>query len=143
MIATRKLEKLAGGGASACFGGAVAFAVYQGLAAIFGHALALEAATVAAACGCWLSWRFLAIFEPAITRVVADPPMPELLLEEVLVSSPNARVVRLFDPAALPVSRQSLALSGPLANDSSAAPPDASQDLREALNQLRRSLRQA
>jgi len=71
-------------------------------------------------------------------------PEPELLLEDVLRELPdNSRVVRLFDPAAMPTpgqlhTRIDRHLAG---SDSSTASPDASQALHQALADLRRSLR--
>jgi hypothetical protein len=76
----------------------------------------------------------------------AQPPerSPELLLDDVLAQlGPDSRVVRLFDPAAMPTPGELRArIDRHL--DSSARPmpeADASQALHEALAELRRSLR--
>ncbi len=86
-----------------------------------------------------LSGCFLAAFGRPASTVVDDLSTAELLLDEPLAAGPEARVVQLFAPA-LP---RSMASSGQPARSASATPADASQDLRDALMQLRRSLRQA
>jgi hypothetical protein len=65
----------------------------------------------------------------------------ELVLDDVLANpQPDSRVVRLFDPAAMPADSPAFdrqfgcAIAVP-------APPDASQALHEALSKLRHSLR--
>lgn len=75
-----------------------------------------------------------------------DPdPSPELLLDDVLAQlGPDSRVVRLFDPAAMPTPGELRAridrhLDSSVAR--TAPPPDASQALHDALAELRRSLR--
>ena len=68
----------------------------------------------------------------------------ELILDDVLAGlEPDARVVRLFDVAAMPTPGQLNArIEQHLSEGSSpAAPPDASHALYEALTELRRSLR--
>jgi hypothetical protein len=56
-----------------------------------------------------------------------------LVLDDMLAKpGPDSRVVRLFDPAAMPTSEQDAEKS---------APADASQALHDALAELRRSLR--
>jgi len=69
----------------------------------------------------------------------------ELVLDDILAElGPNSRVVRLFDPAAMPTPGQ---LNDRIARhiregaSPSSAPPDASQALYDALAELRRSLR--
>ena len=68
----------------------------------------------------------------------------ELVLDDILAElGPNSRVVRLFDPSAMPTPGQLNArieqhLRG---SPAPAAPADASQALYEALSDLRRSLR--
>jgi hypothetical protein len=67
----------------------------------------------------------------------------ELVLEDILAElGPESRVVRLFDPAAMPTPRQLNArIERHLGEESgSTAPPDASQALYDALAELRRSL---
>ena len=70
---------------------------------------------------------------------------PELLLDDVLAQlGPDSRVVRLFDPAAMPTPGELRARIDRHLDSSSARPsphPDASQALHEALAELRRSLR--
>jgi hypothetical protein len=69
----------------------------------------------------------------------------ELVLDDILAElGPDSRVVRLFDPAAMPTPGQ---LNDRIARhiregaSPSSAPPDASQALYDALSELRRSLR--
>lgn len=72
------------------------------------------------------------------------PGADELLLDDILAEvGADARVVRLFDPAARPTAGQMkanidrhLRVAGPIP-----APPDASQALHLALAELRQSLR--
>src|SRR5437763_1403803 len=73
----------------------------------------------------------------------------ELMLDDILAElGPNSRVVRLFDPAAMPTPGQLNARierhlgegTSPLAPPDASA-PDASQALYDALAELRRSLR--
>jgi hypothetical protein len=67
----------------------------------------------------------------------------ELVLEDILAElGPDSRVVRLFDPAAMPTPGQLNArIERHLGEESaSTAPPDASQALYDALAELRRSL---
>jgi hypothetical protein len=68
----------------------------------------------------------------------------ELLLDDILTEiGAESRVVRLFDPAAMPTPGQLNARIERHLNQGSppAAPPDASQALYDALADLRRSLR--
>ena len=76
------------------------------------------------------------IFQP--TRTAADDA---LVLDDILAElAPDSRVVRLFDPAAMPTAGQLKArIDRHLAGESSVA-PDASAALHEALAELRRSL---
>jgi hypothetical protein len=72
------------------------------------------------------------------------PAPDELVLDDILARlGPQSRVVRLFDPLAMPTPgqlntriEQHLHASAP-----KPASPDASEALYEALNELRRSLR--
>jgi hypothetical protein len=67
----------------------------------------------------------------------------ELVLEDILAElGPESRVVRLFDPAAMPTPAQVKARIERHLGEESAptAPPDASQALYDALAELRRSL---
>ena len=73
-------------------------------------------------------------------RLAADLP-DELVLDDVLADpEPDSRVVRLFDPAAMPADSTGFdrRFDGAIAGG---APPDASQALLEALTKLRQSLR--
>jgi hypothetical protein len=76
---------------------------------------------------------------------VAQSSTSELLVLDNILDKlgPDSRVVRLFDPAAMPSPGQLDARIERHLRDgtSQAAPPDASQALHEALADLRRSLR--
>ena len=79
-----------------------------------------------------------------LTEPAPSPDASELLLEDVLAAvGTDARVVRLFDPAAMPSPGQLKArIDRHLDGGSPAtAPPDASQALFDALSELRRSMR--
>lgn len=147
MLAPRLLEKLADIGASACLGGAAAFAAYAGLKPLLALPLTAACAVAAAGFACWLSRTMLGAIAAPVRASAVAAPFAELWLDNVFVpmspaTTDDGRVVRLFDPAAM--SRQSMAGDGPQANDmASAASSDASEALRDAFNQLRRSLRQA
>jgi hypothetical protein len=66
----------------------------------------------------------------------------ELVLDDVLVElETDSRVVRLFDPAAMPTPGQLQQRIDRHLGQRDSAPPDASQALHEALAELRRSLR--
>jgi hypothetical protein len=72
------------------------------------------------------------------------PEAGELLLEDVLEKlGPQSRVVRLFDPSAMPTPGQlQVRIDRHLgADDRPTQPADASQALHQALAELRRSLR--
>ena len=75
----------------------------------------------------------------------AAPHAPlELALEDIVSElAPDSRVVRLFDPTAMPTPGQLNArIEQHLGQETSpTAPPDASQALYDALAELRRSLR--
>jgi hypothetical protein len=80
----------------------------------------------------------------------ADEPAEELLLTEALAHvGSDSRVVRLFEPAAIPtpgelkarIDRHVAARRRGRPHHDQAAPPDASQALFDALTELRRSLR--
>lgn len=67
-----------------------------------------------------------------------------LILEDILAKlSEGSRVVRLFDPAAMPGASESKARIDRHLNENrpSSDPPDASEALHAALSELRRSLR--
>jgi hypothetical protein len=66
----------------------------------------------------------------------------ELVLNDILAKlGPQSRVVRLFDPAAMPTPAQLNDRIERHLRASTPAPADASEALYEALNELRRSLR--
>jgi hypothetical protein len=80
-------------------------------------------------------------FHPA--SVPSAQPDDPLVLDDILAElEPESRVVRLFDPAAMPTPGQLQARIDRHLDDgtSPTAPPDASQALFEALADLRRSL---
>lgn len=158
------IEKGVDGAASALFAGAAAYAVFVATAA--GPMRAAETAAVAvlafALCLRALSAvtaearklpvpvfdvREIDAIEPA-ELLLTDPylPAPEepLVLDDVLAEiGPDSRVVRLFDPAAMPTAGQlNERIERHLGRGAPPAPPhDASQALHDALAELRRSLR--
>jgi len=155
--------------ASALFAAAAGYAVYAALEGDFAQRLLVAQAAGAAMVAYWLCVRMLGAVQPEARRLpvpvfdvrqIDDVEPPELLLtdvheqppasaEEPLVLddilaelAPDSRVVRLFDPAAMPTPGQiSARIDRHLSGDSSAAPSaDASQALHDALAELRRSL---
>ena len=82
---------------------------------------------------------------PFAPRALELEACPELLLgpADILARiDPDARVVRLFDPAAMPApGPDGPNARHPIDGTSPTAPPDASQALYDALAELRRSLR--
>lgn len=73
-----------------------------------------------------------------------DPGQPEpLALDDILAElGPDSRVVRLFDPAAMPTPGQLKGrIDDHLRQGAPSAHPDAAQALSDALAELRRSLR--
>ena len=155
------IERNADRAASALFAAAAGYAAFAG----FGVAQAAAAAALAY----WLCLRTLGAVQPHTRRLPvpvfdvreidvsepdellltevheqpADAPEEPLVLDDILAElQPDSRVVRLFDPAAMPTPGQisaridrHLAASG-----SPAAEADASQALHDALAELRRSL---
>ena len=84
--------------------------------------------------------------ELLLTEVYRPEPQlsDELILDDILAKlSPDSRVVRLFDPAAMPTPGHLKARIDQHLNGESPRAPleDASQALHEALAELRRSLR--
>ena len=162
-----RIEKNVDRAASALFATAAAYAAFVWLEPQSGPSMLLAIAACIAALAYLLSFRILKAVQPEaatlsvpsfdVREIEAVEP-PELLLtqrveptvqtrkEEPLVLDdvleelgPNSRVVRLFDPAAMPTAGQLNArIERHLVGD---APPDASQALHEALAELRRSLR--
>ena len=76
-------------------------------------------------------------------RLQAAVPDEPLVLDDILAElGPDSRVVRLFDPAAMPTPGQLKArIDQHLETAPPAASPDASQALYDALAELRRSMR--
>jgi hypothetical protein len=74
--------------------------------------------------------------EPIEDNKPAEEPLP---LDDILAElGSDSRVVRLFDPAAMPSPAE---LSARIDRHLDPAPADASEALHEALAELRRSLR--
>lgn len=162
-----RIEKNVDRAASALFAMAAAYAAFVGLEPEAGPSMLLALGGGIAALTYVLSFRILDAVQPEarklpiavfdISEIEAVEP-PELLLteryqaarpvtdEEPLVLddilgelAPDSRVVRLFDPAAMPTPGQLNArIERHLVGD---GPPDASQALHDALAELRRSLR--
>ncbi len=130
------VEKVVDIAASATFAAAVGFAA--GMLGL--GAMPTIFAAVAASCVAFTVLRKVSIgnrdydlpeFEP-VPLEAAYKPVDELVLDDVLESAgPDARVIRLFDPA-----RES-----ELAARANGPQPDASQALTDALAELRRILR--
>jgi hypothetical protein len=164
------VEKNVDRAASALFAAAAGYAAYAALAPLSGGPLRAPEAAAVAALAFLLCVRSLSAIQPRTRRLpvpvfdvreIDETGPPELLLtdryeapaagvEEPLVLDdilaelePDSRVVRLFDPAAMPTPGQLNArIERHLVGGSTAAaPPDASQALHEALAELRRSLR--
>ncbi len=130
--AARFIENLVDHGAAACLGGSAAFAAHAAIGPI-------AAPVTAGALAYVLGWGMLIRIRPAIGARPQPAPMPH---SDVAAPASDARVVRLFDPAAMPNPRPAPAAIGWQRSDSPlAAPPDASQALRDALSELRQSLR--
>ena len=150
--------------ASALFAAAAGYAAFAALGWHSAQGVAVSEAAAAVALAYWLCFRALNAVQPEARRLpvpvfdvrqIDEVELPELLLteawrepaaEEPLVLDdilaelqPDSRVVRLFDPAAMPTPGQiSARIDRHLAGDSS--PADASQALHDALAELRRSL---
>ena len=78
-----------------------------------------------------------------VTSEMAEPVAEELILDDVLAElAPDSRVVRLFDPAAMPTAGELHSrIDRHLQAQQSRPTPDAAQALNDALTDLRRSLR--
>lgn len=163
-----RIEKNVDRGASALLAAAAAYASYRWFAAT-AHQPMLGVETGAIAAFSYLiSLRMLNLVRPESKRPpvpifdlrkVEPFEMPELLLTEryerpraaeplvlddILAElGPDSRVVRLFDPGAMPTPGQLNArIERHLGGDAPpATPQDASQALHEALAELRRSMR--
>jgi len=165
MLIERNVDRAA----SALFAAAAAYAVYGGFGAHSGQPLTVGEAAAAAALGYWLCLRGLTAVQPQPRRLPVpvfdvreiDEVKPDellltdvheqpenaheepLVLDDILAElQPDSRVVRLFDPAAMPTPGQiSARIDRHLARDTSPpAAADASQALHDALAELRRSL---
>src|SRR5690348_2683007 len=168
-----RIEKTFDSIASALFAAAVGYAAYSYLTKQVGNpVLALESGA-ATAVALLLSHRLLNAIQPSarrlpvpifdvrdIEQMAAEPPMEEQPFDLVDIFEPpaeepldltdiltelgsDARVVRLFDPAAMPTSAQ---LKGRIDDHFDPMPDaaksaDAAQALHDALAELRRSLR--
>lgn len=156
--------------ASALFAGGAAYAAYTGLAAYARAAVLYALAGAVAVIAFLLCHRLLNAVRPAAPKLPVpifdlrkiepieptelllteryEPASPSseepLVLDDVLAElGPDSRVVRLFDPAAMPTAGQlNERIERHLERGAPPAPPqDASQALHDALAELRRSLR--
>jgi hypothetical protein len=156
--------------ASLSLAGAVAFAVFSVAAPVLGTPGAVASAAVVGALACLLSVGALRSLAPRPRypvpvfdlRKIDPAPMDELLLtddqrvkdeppggdalllDDILAElGPDSRVVRLFDPSAMPTPGQLKARIDRHLDDNAppTASPDASQALLDALSELRSSLR--
>ena len=80
--------------------------------------------------------------EPPAAQPPEPAPADALLLDDILAElSPDSRVVRLFDPAAMPTAGEMQSRVDRHLEESAARNADASQALHDALAELRRSFR--
>jgi hypothetical protein len=153
---TKRIEAGVAAVAAATFAGAVGFAAFSALQGTTAYASAACAVLVAFA-GCWrlldgigrdapdypVRIFDLGVIAPAAP--VSEAPEDNILeLVDVLEQVPDdSRVVRLFDPSAMPTPSELKArIDRHLERGSPpGASPDASQALVDALTELRRSLR--
>jgi hypothetical protein len=173
MQAVTRIEAGVDRAASALFACAVAYAAYVGFAARSAGLIAAAECAAAAVFAYLACVRALSAIQPEARKLPVpffdvreiepvEPAEPAellltdryqaegsaggepLVLDDVLAElGPDSRVVRLFDPAAMPTPGQlndrierHFERGGP-----PVAPPDASQALHDALAELRRSLR--
>lgn len=156
---TERLEAMIDGTAAMLFAAAAAYAVLRAA----GEPSPALAGAAFAFLGAFMALRVIRAADP--TFAIADfevQPAPLSVLDELVLSDsdrlganssdelvlddaladpePDSRVVRLFDPAAMPADSQGFdrQFGGAIAVP---APPDASQALLEALTKLRHSLR--
>lgn len=160
-ITTERIEGGLDAAAAALLGAATAFALLR-LGADAGYA-----ATGATVVFAWILYGLRSVEPEASTFALAQfTPVPlepvelpelelteadrfqpaaaeaELVLDDILAEiGPDSRVVRLFDPAAMPTPGQLKARIDRHLQGNETAPPDASQALYDALAELRRSLR--
>ena len=156
---TERLEAIIDGAAAMLFAAAAAYAVMRAVGtpspALAGAAFAFLGAFIAlravrpadssfAIAGFGVRPLPLSLLDELVLRdsdrLAANFP-DELVLDDALADpEPDSRVVRLFDPAAMPADSQGFdrRFGGAVATGT---PPDASQALLEALTKLRHSLR--
>jgi hypothetical protein len=164
--AVERIETVADTLAAAVFAAATGYAVGSLLHGIVGHAqLEVAAATafVTSYLLCIRGLRTIAATAPRLSLpefavpALESVPFDELVLtdadrlrpgddeplelDDILAEiGPDSRVVRLFDPSAMPTPGQLRARIDRHLDEGSAAAPDASEALFEALAELRRSL---
>ncbi|MES2119138.1 MAG: hypothetical protein V4513_01000 [Pseudomonadota bacterium] len=145
---TKRIEAGVAAFAAATLAGAVGFAAFSALQGTAAYAAAACAALVAFA-GCWRLLGSIARHAPdypvaTFDLGTVDAPEDVLELVDVLEQvDDDSRVVRLFDPSAMPTPSELKArIDRHLERGSPpGASPDASQALVDALTELRRSLR--
>ena len=155
----KQIEAIADCGAAALLGAAASYGVTR---AGTGPAAAAAAAAVCAI-GAYVMLRSVVIREPVFALAsfgLVDADFEEcdellltdadrvetrggeLILDDILAKlREGSRVVRLFDPAAMPSPVESRIGRQVNGHQSSSEPPDASEALHAALSELRRSLR--
>lgn len=161
--AVARIERNVDRASAALFAGACAYAAYAWFAPQAAQPMLVAETGAVAALAYLLCVRALGAIQPKPRKLPMqifdvrqidphDPPdmlpaatEPEpLVLDDILGElGPDSRVVRLFDPAAMPTPGQlNDRIERHLGRDvPPIAPPDASQALRDALAELRRSLR--
>jgi hypothetical protein len=153
-----RFESLVDVGAAALFAAAIAYALHwwiAGSAGVYGGGAAAFALSFAGLRRVEPEPRRFKVSDFVIQPIASMPELllaeadryvareDELVLDDILAEiGPDSRVVRLFDPAAMPTPGQlkdridaHLDAGGP-----PGSPPDASQALFDALAELRRSL---
>ena len=161
-----KIERNVDRAASLLFASAAAYAAWVVVAARLPLPESAVAVTVIAGLAWLVSFRMLRAIEPEQRKLPVpvfdvreidvlppeelllteryEPAQEPLVLDDILDRlEPDSRVVRLFDPAAMPTPGQlNDRIQRHLVRGAPAAPPqDASQALHDALAELRRSLR--
>jgi hypothetical protein len=155
-VSAMRIEKTVDRGASAVFAAAVGYAAYAYLAREVGNPILAGETGVAATAALLLSYRLLSAVAPPVRRkpvpifdvreiepVPEGPPAEEPLdLVDILTElEPDSRVVRLFDPAAMPTPGElKTRIDDHLAPDGERS-AEAAKALHDALAELRRSLR--
>lgn len=152
--------------ASALFASACAYAAYRWFAMRSGPPMLGAETAAAGLLAYFLIVRALSAVQPAAARLpvpifdvrevepfddaaprISEPvdpagePEDALLLDDILADlAPNSRVVRLFDPAAMPTAGELQSRIDRHLEGSTAHTADAAQALNDALAELRRSL---